>query len=85
MLRDLIKDSHGQYSHARAIALLVGVSATAFMWKLMVMGEMNETYFLYYLGYGVIHQNINKAMDVLNNFLAARQIRSLRNADGNTP
>lgn len=58
-------DDKGNWSHARLIAVLVGFSATVFMWKLLVTNDMNVTYFLYYLSYGVIHQNVNKALDVL--------------------
>ena len=67
-----LQDDKGNYSHARLIALLVGFSATFFMWKLMVMGEMTTDYFLYYLSYGVIHMNVSKALDVMNNFFGGR-------------
>lgn len=67
-----LQDSNGQLSHARLIAVLVGFSATAFMWKLTLMGQLNTEYFLYYLGYGVIHMNVSKALDVVNNFLGNR-------------
>lgn len=67
-----LQDDKGNYSHARLIALLVGFSATFFMWKLMVMGEMTQDYFLYYLAYGVIHMNVSKALDVMNTFLGRR-------------
>lgn len=64
-----LQDQHGNYSHARLIALLVGFSATFFMWKLTLLGQLTETYFLYYLGYGVVHMNVSKALDVINNWL----------------
>lgn len=62
---EFVKDNQGNFSHARLIALGVGLSATLFMWKLLITGGMNETYFLYFLSYGVVHQNVNKALDVL--------------------
>lgn len=77
-IRDLLSDSHGNLSHARFIAVAVGISATAFLWKLTIMGDLTETYLAYYLSYGVIHMNVSKALDVLNNFLAARQVAQLR-------
>lgn len=61
----LMSDEKGNYSHARLIALLVGFSATFFMWKLMVMGEMTIEYLIAYLSYGVIHQSLNKSLDTL--------------------
>lgn len=83
LLKGLISDSHGNYSHARAIALLVGISSTVFLWKLTLMNELTETYLAYYLSYGVVHMNISKSLDVLNNFLAARQITQLRKSNAN--
>lgn len=70
-----LQDDKGNYSHARLIALLVGFSATFFMWKLMVMSQMTIDYFLYYLGYGVIHMNVSKALDVLGAFLGDRKAK----------
>lgn len=70
-----LQDNKGNYSHARLIALLVGFSATFFMWNLMILGQLNTEYFLYYLGYGVIHMNVSKALDVLNNFLGSRNAK----------
>lgn len=67
-----ITDEHGFISHARIIALFVGFSATFFMWKLTLMGQLNDTYFLYYLAYGVIHMNVSKALDVIGNFLGKK-------------
>jgi hypothetical protein len=67
-----LQDDQGNYSHARLIALLVGFSATLFMWKLILIGGMTIDYFLYYLAYGVVHMNVSKALDVLNNFLGKR-------------
>ena len=67
-----LQDDKGQLSHARLIAVMVGFSATFFMWKLTVTGGLTETYFLYYLAYGVIHMNVSKALDVMNNFLGRR-------------
>lgn len=67
-----ITDENGNTSHARIIAMFVGLSATAFMWKLTVMGELTPTYFLYYLGYGVVHMNVSKALDVANNIFAKK-------------
>ena len=64
-----LQDDKGNYSHARLIALLCGFSATLFMWKLTVMGQLTETYFMYYLTYGVVHMNVSKALDVINNWL----------------
>lgn len=64
-----LEDHNGRLSHARLIAVLVGFSATFFMWKLTVMGELNESYFLYYLSYGVIHMNVSKFLDVMNSWL----------------
>lgn len=86
-LKGLVSDSHGNYSHARVIALLVGISATVFLWKLTLMGELTEVYLAYYLSYGVVHMNVSKALDVLNNFLAGRQVAQLRksNANDNNP
>jgi hypothetical protein len=51
---------------------MVAASATVFMWKLTIMGELTETYFLYYLIMGVVHMNISKSLDVINNFLGRR-------------
>ena len=62
---EFVKDNEGNFSHARLIAVMVGLSATIFMWKLLITGTLNTTYFSYYLMYGVVHQNINKALDVL--------------------
>lgn len=67
-----LQDDKGQLSHARLIAVMVGFSATFFMWKLTVTGGLTETYFLYYLAYGIIHMNVSKALDVMNNFLGRR-------------
>ena len=72
ILRHAITDDRGNVSHARIIALVVGFSATIFMWKLTVLGQLTETYFLYYLAYGVVHMNVSKALDVINNFLGRR-------------
>lgn len=67
-----LQDDKGQLSHARLIAVLVGFSATFFMWKLTILGQLTETYFMYYLTYGVVHMNVSKFLDVLNNFLGRR-------------
>lgn len=64
-----LSDPNGQLSHARLIAVLVGFSATVFMWKLTIMGQLTPEYFLYYLTYGVVHMNVSKALDVINNFI----------------
>lgn len=58
-----LQDAQGNWSHARLIAMIVAVSSTCFMWKMTVMGEMNTTYFMYYLLYGCGAQTINKAID----------------------
>lgn len=70
--RCFLEDDRGNLSHARLIAVLVGFSATVFMWKLTIMGQLTVEYFMWYLGYGVVHQNLNKCLDVLNNFLGRR-------------
>lgn len=67
-----VQDELGDISHARVIALFVGISATVFMWKLVIMGQLTETYFLYYLSYGVIHMNVSKFLDVLGAYLGKR-------------
>lgn len=67
-----LQDDKGQLSHARLIAVLVGFSATFFMWKLTILGQLTETYFMYYLTYGVVHMNVSKFLDVMNNFLGRR-------------
>lgn len=64
-----LQDDKGNYSHARLIALLVGFSATVFMWKLTVMGQLTDVYFMYYLTYGVVHMNVSKFLDVLGAWL----------------
>lgn len=71
--RCFLEDDKGNLSHARLIAVMVGVSATVFMWKLTIMGQLTETYFMYYLAYGVIHMNVSKALDVLNGFFTRRE------------
>lgn len=71
-LSGFLQDDKGFWSHARLIALVVGFSATVFMWKLTITGALTETYFMYYLGYGIIHMNVSKGLDVLNNFLGRR-------------
>ena len=76
-----LQDDKGNYSHARLIAVLVGLSATVFMWKLTIMGQLTTEYFLYYLTYGVAHMNISKFLDVVNNFIGARRA----NQDPSTP
>ena len=68
-----LQDDKGNYSHARLIALLVGFSATFFMWKLMLLGEMTTDYFLYYLAYGVVHQSVNKFLDVAGAWVGLRR------------
>lgn len=70
--RCFLQDDKGNYSHARLIAVLVGISATIFMWKLTIMGQLTAEYFLYYLTYGVVHMNVSKFLDVMNNFLGRR-------------
>lgn len=79
-----VSDSHGNISHARIIALLVGFSATLFMWKLTVLGQLTPEYFMYYLGYGVVHMNVSKALDVINNILGRNngRISPRRGNDG---
>ncbi len=62
----LITDSKGNLSHSRLIALVVCVAATAFMWKLVVLGGMSIDYFIAYLAYGTGHQTINKFLDTRN-------------------
>lgn len=52
-------------SHSRFIALLVAFSATVFMWKLIIMGGMSIQYFVAYLLYGMGHQTVNKALDII--------------------
>lgn len=71
-LRCFLQDPNGNYSHARLIAVLVGISATVFMWKLTITGALTTEYFLYYLSYGIIHMNVSKALDVLGSFLGKR-------------
>lgn len=73
VLLKAITDQHGNVSHARLIALLVGFSATVFMWKLTVTGALTIEYFMAYLAYGVVHLNLSKSLDVLNNFLGGRR------------
>lgn len=65
ILHQAIQDHNGRISHARILALLVGFSATIFMWKLTITNKLTPDYFLYYLGYGVIHLNLSKSLDVL--------------------
>lgn len=71
-IKSALSDADGNVSHARIIAMLVGATASIIMWKLMLMGGLNTTYFLYYLGYGVVHMNVSKALDVLNNFFTKK-------------
>lgn len=72
LLKRAVTDQHGDISHARIIALMVGASATIFMWKLVVTGALTETYFWYYLAYGVIHMNVSKFLDVVNNWVGGK-------------
>lgn len=65
VLRLAITDEHGDVSHARIIALLVGVSATVFMWVLTISESITLYYFIAYLAYGVVHQSVNKSLDLL--------------------
>lgn len=65
---DAVSDDRGKVSHARLIALFVGVSATAFMWKLTITGQLTTEYFVAYLAYGVIHQSLNKSLETLRAF-----------------
>ena len=65
MIKEFLKDGKGNFSHARLIALLGGFSATLFMWKMVIMGSVNEYYFGFYLIYCTGHQTINKALDVI--------------------
>lgn len=66
ILRLAITDGKGDISHARIIAMIVAISASVFIWKLTLTGKLTELYFLYFLGYGVIHQNLNKCLDVIS-------------------
>jgi len=53
ILDESIKDNvTGQYSHSRIIALIIGICASIFMWKLVIMGELTIEYFMGYLAYG---------------------------------
>ena len=79
-LQRFLQDDKGNYSHARLIALLVGFSATVFMWKLTIGGQLTSDYLLYYLAYGIIHMNVSKALDVLNNFLGRKNDEGIRRA-----
>lgn len=63
-LNELIT-SENVKSHSRFIALLVAFSATVFMWKLIIMGGMSIEYFVAYLAYGMGHQTVNKALDIV--------------------
>ena len=65
MIKEFLKDPSGNFSHSRLIAVLVGFSATIFMWKMVLMGSVNEYYFGFYLLYGTGHQTINKFLDVI--------------------
>lgn len=74
ILKLAITDPIGNISHARLIALLVGFSATLFMWKLTVLHPFTAEYMAFYLSafqaflaYGVIHMNVSKFLDVINN------------------
>jgi len=64
ILDESIKDNvTGQYSHSRIIALIIGICASIFMWKLVIMGELTIEYFMAYLAYGTGHQTLNKFLD----------------------
>lgn len=71
LLIDLIT-SHGVKSHSRFIALLVAFGASAFMWKLIIVGGMSIEYFVAYLTYGCGVQTVNKGLDILRSFLEKR-------------
>ncbi len=53
----------GRYSSARVIAMLVAISATIFLWKLIVLGGMSIEYFVAYLAYGTGTTSLNKFLD----------------------
>ena len=65
VLLKAVQDHNNRVSHARILALLVGFSATIFMWVLITTGQMTTEYFIAYLAYGVIHLNLSKSLDVL--------------------
>lgn len=72
LLKKAVLDEFGDVSHARIIALVVCFSATVFMWRLIALGEMQLDYFIAYLVYGVVHQSLNKSLDVLGAWFGLR-------------
>jgi len=63
MKESMQDNATGKYSHSRIIAMLVAFGATAFMWKLAIMGTLTIEYFLAYLAYGTSYQTVNKLLD----------------------
>ena len=63
ILESLQDNATGRFSHSRIIAMIVAIAATAFMWKLILMGGMTIEYFLAYMAYGTGHQTLNKFLD----------------------
>lgn len=71
--RGFLQDAEGHFSHARLIAVLVGLSATVFMWLLTINDALTIEYFMAYLAYGVVHQSVNKFLDVAGAWLGLRR------------
>lgn len=64
-------DETGKYSLARVTSIFVSIAATAFVWKLIIMGGMSVDYFLVYLVYGAGQQTLNKFLDIKKSLLAS--------------
>ena len=62
--KQILQTRDGQYSLARVISLLVGVAATVFVWKLILMGGLSVDIFIAYLAYGTGNQTLNKFLDI---------------------
>jgi len=62
--KQILQTRDGQYSLARVISLLVAIAATAFVWKLILMGGLTVDIFIAYLAYGTGNQTLNKLLDI---------------------
>jgi hypothetical protein len=62
--KQILQTRDGQYSLARVISLLVAIAATAFVWKLILMGGLSVDIFIAYLAYGMGNQTLNKLLDI---------------------
>lgn len=63
LLKQILKDTNGKYSHARVISFIGFIALTVFMWKIIIIGAMNIEFFIAYATYCTGTQTINKWLD----------------------